>query len=186
ISADSRQFYREISIGTAKPDREQLERVKHHFIDSLSIHQEYTAADYERDVLKLLEELFKKHEKVILVGGSGLFIKAVTEGLDPFPVANKELREALETELQEKGLASLAERLKELNPEKASKTDLQNPRRVIRALEIQLQPEKEAAPRQARSFKIKSYFLNMDRQKLYDRINLRVDKMMEAGLLEEV
>lgn len=191
VSADSRQFYREMSIGTAKPDSEELKAVKHHFIDSHSIEQDYSAGDFERDALTLLDKLFQTKDVVVMVGGSGLFVRAVCEGLDDLPKAPEGIREALNRTFEEHGLEPLKKKLKEIDPEYYAVADTDNPQRVIRALEVY---EATGHPisffqrrqTQARPFRIITVGLNMDREKLYERINQRVDKMMKAGLLDEV
>lgn len=191
VSCDSRQIYKEISIGTAKPSEEELNAVKHHFINSHSIETLYSAGDYERDALKLLDQLFEKHDNVVMVGGTGLFVKAICEGLDHFPEIDLSIRENLNQQFEETGIEPLQEQLKKLDPEYYSKVDLSNPQRIIRALEVCIgvgQPfssflnKKEKV---VRPFTIKKIGLEMDRAELYDRINLRVDKMIENGLLEE-
>jgi len=191
ISADSRQFYREMNIGTAKPDAQELAAAPHHFINSHSVAEEYSAGDFERDALQLLDELFQTKDVVIMVGGSGLFVRAVCEGLDDLPKAPEGVREALNKSFEENGLESLKERLREIDPTYYAVADIDNPQRVIRALEvyeatgnpISFYQKKDLSQR---PFNIVTIGLNMDREKLYERINLRVDKMMEAGLLEEV
>ncbi len=191
VSADSRQFYREMSIGTAKPTIEELSEVKHYFIDSLSITETYTAGDYEKQCLELLAELFKVHSVVVLTGGSGLFIKAVCEGFDEFPDTDPSIREKLNTALVEKGIAYLQEQLKTADPEYYNQVDLNNPQRVIRALEVY---ESTAKPYSSyrksasnkRPFHIIKLGLNMERAALYNRINHRVDQMVKDGLVEEV
>ncbi|MBD1423543.1 tRNA (adenosine(37)-N6)-dimethylallyltransferase MiaA [Sphingobacterium chuzhouense] len=191
ISADSRQFYKEMSIGTAKPDAEELREVKHHFIDSHSIEEEYSAGDFERDALSLLETLFEKHDEVVMVGGSGLFVRAVCEGLDNLPKAPAAVRERLNDIFERKGLEPLQQKLKEVDPDYYRHADIHNPQRVIRALEVYEatgQPFSSYRVRETveRPFGIVTIGLNMERQKLYDRINLRVDKMIEKGLVNEV
>lgn len=191
ISADSRQFYREMSIGTAKPNAAELAEVRHHFIDSHSIEQEYSAGDFERDALLLLETLFETHNTVVMVGGSGLFVRAVCEGLDNLPKAPLAVRERLNALFEEKGLSPLQEKLKEVDPDYYQTADIHNPQRVIRALEVYEATGKTFSSFHVREitrrpFDIITIGLNMERRKLYDRINLRVDKMMEMGLLEEV
>lgn len=191
ISADSRQFYREMTIGTAKPDAEQLAAAPHHFINSHSIAQEYSAGDFERDALKLLDELFLTKDTVIMVGGSGLFVRAVCEGLDDLPKAPEGVRDALNKAFEEKGLEPLKARLRELDPAYYAVADIDNPQRVIRALEVyeatgnpmSFYQKKEQA---SRPFQVVTVGLNMDRPKLYERINLRVDNMLAAGLIDEV
>ncbi|WP_207427753.1 tRNA (adenosine(37)-N6)-dimethylallyltransferase MiaA [Pedobacter sp. SYSU D00535] len=191
ISADSRQFYREMSIGTAKPTAEELAAAPHHFIDSLSITDTYTVGDYEVEALQRLGKLFERRSQAVLVGGSGLFIKAVTDGFDDLPKAPVLLREELNQAVELHGLQSLQERLKKLDPEYFNEVDLNNPQRVIRALEVCLstgQPFSSFRQKnlKKRDFEIIKIGLTTDREKLYNRINLRVDKMMELGLLEEV
>src|SRR5665213_1274017 len=136
ISADSRQFYREMSIGTAKPSREELAAVKHYFINSHSITENFTVGDFERECLALLSDLFKQHNKVILVGGSGLYIKAVCEGFDALPVADATIRNRLNFELTALGITILKEKLKMADPVYYNLVDLNNPQRIIRALEV--------------------------------------------------
>ena len=190
LSADSRQFYREMSVGTAKPDPGQLAEVKHHFINSLSIHQAYSAGDFERDALNLLSELFENKEIAILTGGSGLFLKALCEGLDDFPEIPIEIRESLEQQLEKEGIEVLQDMLAEADPDYYQKVDLKNPRRLIRALSVIL-----ATGSPYSSFRVKNITprpfvpiyleLAWDREVLYHRINQRVDQMMEKGLIEE-
>ena len=190
VSADSRQFYREMSIGTAKPSVEELTAVKHYFIDSLSITETYTAGDYEKQCLELLTELFKVHDVVVLAGGSGLFIKAVCEGFDEFPDADPEVRNRLNNELDDKGLSYLQEKLKAADPEYYQRVDINNPQRVIRALEIFESTGKQyssfrKSAENKRPFRILKFGLNMPREVLYNRINLRVDIMVQQGLVDE-
>ncbi len=191
ISADSRQFYQEMSIGTAKPTKEELAEAKHYFIDSHSIATDYTAGDYEREALQCLEELFKTTDVVIAVGGSGLFVRALTEGLDDLPKAPEEVRESLNQSFREHGLQPLQARLKEVDPTYYAKADIENPQRVIRALEVfeaSGKPISHFMKNEAvkRPFNVISIGLNTDRAVLYERINRRVDIMMEQGLLAEV
>jgi len=191
LSADSRQFYREMSIGTAKPAPEELQQAVHHFIDSHSIAEEYSAGDFERDALKLLADLFVQHDDVVLVGGSGLFVRALCEGLDNLPKAPLEVREKLNTLLHEKGLQVLQQRLQDVDPIYYATADIQNPQRVVRALEVfEATGKPFSSFRQQevveRPFEICTIGLNMEREELYDRINRRVDQMMDNGLLEEV
>jgi tRNA dimethylallyltransferase len=190
VSADSRQFYREMTIGTAKPSQEELVQAKHYFIDSLSITETYTAGDYEKDALALLDELFKIHDVVILVGGSGLFIKAVCEGFDAFPAVKPGIREKLIEEFEAKRLGYLQEKLRSADPVYYGQVDLNNPQRVIRALEVF---ESSGAPYSSfrksgsmeRSFRVVKIGLSMERAALYDRINRRVDEMVKQGLVDE-
>jgi tRNA dimethylallyltransferase len=191
VSADSRQFYREMSIGTAKPTDAELAAAQHYFINSHSITETLSAGDYEKQSLYLIDELFKTNDKVILVGGSGLFIRAVTEGFDEFPDAKPGIREKLNDELIEKGLSWLQEKLKLADPLYYEQVDLDNPQRVIRALEVfestgkpYSSYRKSAVNR--RPFNIIKFGLNLPREVLYQRINQRVDDMVKQGLVEEV
>ncbi|MEJ7779404.1 MAG: tRNA (adenosine(37)-N6)-dimethylallyltransferase MiaA [Daejeonella sp.] len=190
ISADSRQFYREMVIGTAKPSEEELKAAKHHFINSHSIHDNFNAGDYEKEAIQLIDGLFKTHDYLILAGGSGLFINAVVNGFDDLPAASVEARAALNDVLKSKGLQHLQEMLKEADPVYYSEVDINNPRRIIRALEVYETTGKpfsvfrnnNARPR---PFRIVKIGLNTDRSKLYENINSRVDKMIRDGLVEE-
>ena len=190
VSADSRQFYREMDIGTAKPSSEELRKVNHHFINSLSIQNDYSVGDYEKDALTCLENLLKKHDKVILVGGSGLFVKAICEGLDTLPSGNKQIREHYEILFREKGLQSLQTELKEKDLAYFETVDKQNPRRLIRALEVISQTGKpysdfrKRKPSQ-RNFSAIKIGLNLDKELLRKRIDQRIDDMLAAGWLDE-
>jgi tRNA dimethylallyltransferase len=191
VSADSRQFYREMSIGTAKPNNEELAAAKHYFIDSHSITQDFTVGDYEKQALALLDELFKTHDKVILAGGSGLYIKAVCEGFDELPDADPAIRERLNQELAEKGISFLQEKLKDADPEYYLQVDLNNPQRIIRALQVFESTGKpfssfRKATVNKRPFNIVKFCVDLPREVLYERINRRVDIMVEQGLAEEV
>lgn len=187
ISADSRQFYREMNAGTAKPDAAHLSTVKHHFIDSLSIHDYYSAGQFETDCLNKLDELFLKFPVVVMAGGSGLFIHAVIHGFSSrLPKADPVLR----TQLNEMSLTDLQSEIKKLDPELAAKVDLQNPRRLIRAIEVIRQTGKpysilKTQVSSKRNFDHLLICLELDRSKLYQRIESRVDKMIEAGLQNE-
>jgi len=190
ISADSRQFYKEMSIGTAAPTPEELLQVKHYFVHNISIEDKYDVADYEREVLALLDELFKTYDNVILTGGSGLFIDAVCNGIDEMPDVQPEIRKKVEKLLQEGGINALSKEVQLLDTEYFAIVDQQNPRRLQRALEICYQTGKTFTSfRQGnaakRDFKIIKYALLWDRQTLIERIDRRVDMMMEQGLLEE-
>jgi len=190
VSADSRQFYREMSIGTAKPTDEELATVKHYFINSHSITENFTAGDYEKECLGLLNDLFKIHEVVVLVGGSGLFIKAVCEGFDNFPDAKPGGREKLNLEFNEKGIGHLQEKLKIADPEYYEQVDLNNPQRVIRALEVfETSGKPFSSYRKSdlskRPFRVIKLGLNLPRAALYQRINQRLDDMVKQGLVEE-
>jgi len=190
VSCDSRQFYKEISIGTAKPSPEELTQAKHHFINSHSIHDTFTSGDFEKEGLKLLDKLFSKYDTVILTGGSGLFEKALVEGFDQFPPVKEGLREELNLQFENQGLSSLLEDLEKLDPETYQIVEKTNHRRVIRSLEINKTEGKPLSyyksKKAPRTFKTIRIGLTMDREKLYNRINQRVDNMMQEGLLDEV
>jgi tRNA dimethylallyltransferase len=191
ISADSRQFYREMSIGTAKPADEELVAVKHYFVNSLSVTQTYTAGDYEKECLGLLNVLFQDHDVIIAAGGSGLFIKAVCDGFDEFPDTNPRVREKLNKEFNDNGIAALQERLKIVDPGYFEQVDIDNPQRVIRALEVFESTGKpfssfRKSSANKRPFRIIKFGLSLPRDVLYERINQRVDDMVKEGLLEEV
>lgn len=192
ISADSRQFYKELSIGTAKPGIEEMDGVKHHFIESHSIEAYYSAGDFERDVIKLLEEdIFKRKDVVIMTGGSGLFVKAITDGLDEMPEAPLALRESLMQRLETEGVEPLAAELQKLDPEYAATADLQNSQRVVRALEVCLSTGKPFSEfhkkvKVERNFQFIKIGIERPREELYDRINRRMDIMLANGLEEEV
>ncbi|SHF82258.1 tRNA (adenosine(37)-N6)-dimethylallyltransferase MiaA [Pedobacter caeni] len=191
ISADSRQFFKEMEIGTAKPSPEELAAATHHFIDSHSIETLFSTGDFEIQALQLMEELFKKQDLLIMVGGSGLYIDAVCNGLDHLPDTDLNIREKLKQELETNGIESIRQQLKTHDPEYYEKVDQSNPQRMVRGLEFFLSIGEKLSSYQTNSkkqrpFNIIKIGLNMDRTALYQRINLRVDKMMEAGLLEEV
>ena len=190
LSADSRQFYREMSIGTAKPTAEELAQVPHHFIDSLSVEDDYSVGDFESDALVLLQKLFEKKDVAVLVGGSGLFIRAVCEGLDEFPDVPKSVTEAVEAKLKNEGIVSLQAELKMLDPLYFEQVDLNNPHRLIRALSVcrasgQPFSSFRTQERKQRFFEPIYVLLELERPILYQRINQRVDEMMRLGLLEE-
>ena len=190
LSADSRQFYKEMSIGTAAPNEEELSQVKHYFVHHISIEDKYDVADYEHDALQLLEELFKTHDAVIMTGGSGLFIDAVCNGIDAMPDVQPEIREKVQKLFDEGGLKALQAEVQHLDPEYFAFVDQQNPRRLQRALEVCYQTSKTFTSFRSgnavqRDFDIKKYALLWDRQALIKRIDRRVDMMMEQGLLEE-
>jgi len=191
VSADSRQFYREMSIGTAKPTDKELAAARHYFVGSHSITEQFSAGDYEKQSLALLTNFFKKHNIVILVGGSGLFIKAVCEGFDEFPDTKAGIRDKLNKELDEKGIGYLQEKLKSADPDYYNQADINNPQRVIRALEVfestsrPFSSFRKSAVNE-RPFNIIKIGLNMERKDLYQRINTRVDDMVRYGLIEEV
>ena len=191
ISADSRQFYREMDIGTAKPSLEELNAVKHHFINSHSITDAFNVGDYEREAIKLLTRLFKKHDMVIAVGGSGLFINALINGFDDIPQSSAKNREKLNRLFSEKGISFLKEKLKDIDPEFYKEVDLNNPQRLIRALEVYETTGKPFSNfrkkvQKTRPFNIIQIGLNIDRNQLYENINNRVDLMINNGLIKEV
>lgn len=191
ISADSRQFFKEMSIGTAKPTQEEMQGVAHYFIDSHSITEEYNVGKFETDVLALLEKLFKTNDQVILVGGSGLYIDAVCKGFDKLPEAEPEIRERINELYKSKGIEGLQTLLKELDPVYYNKVDLNNRQRLSRALEVCMTTDKPYSELRkgkttTRNFNIIKIGLNTSRETLYARINTRVDDMMKNGLLEEV
>jgi len=191
LSADSRQFYREMSIGTAKPDADELAAVKHHFIDSHSIKENFSVGDFEKQALALLDELFKEYDAVVMAGGSGLYIKAVCEGFDNLPVADPGIRHKLNQDFTELGIRHLQERLKEVDPGYYEQVDIQNPQRLIRALEVFETTGKpisyyRKSTVNKRPFNVVKIGLNLPRDILYQKINYRVDKMIELGLIDEV
>lgn len=190
ISADSRQFYREMRIGTAAPEKAQLRAVKHHFIGHLSIHNSYNVSMYEQDALKTLHTLFKSKPLAIACGGSGLFLDALCEGIDQLPDPSSELRSNLQQQLEKSGLGALLTQLEALDPVFYSQLDKNNPRRVLRALEVCLQtglPYSSFRKREAtqRDFRILRLCLDMPREELHHRIHLRTEEMFEKGFLEE-
>lgn len=191
ISADSRQFFKEMQIGTAAPTTEELAAAKHHFIHHKSIQDNYSVGSFEKDALTCLETLFKNHNVVIMVGGSGLYVDAVTKGLDDFPDVDASIRNSLNADLETKGLTYLQEQLKSLDPVTYNTIAIDNPHRVIRALEICIgtgQPYSSFLNKKEneRPFKTITIGLSADREIIYDRINRRVDIMMKEGLLNEV
>lgn len=190
ISCDSRQFYKEMAIGTAVPTEDELKAAKHHFIQNISIETPYSVGDFERDAIVKLNELFKENPVQVMVGGSGLFVNAVLNGLDEFPDVDPAIREGLNKDLAEKGLAYLQAMLKELDPVHYEKVAIDNPQRVTRALEICIgtgQPYSSFLNKKenTRNFTPIVVGLEADREEMYNRINKRVDIMMEKGLLKE-
>ena len=191
LSCDSRQFYSEMSIGTAVPSTSELNRVRHHFIQNRSIQEDYNVGAFEKEALELLSEKFKETDIFIMVGGSGLYADAVINGLDDFPEVDPEVRTGLMQGLETYGLAPLQERLKSLDPNTYARIDIQNKQRLIRALEI---TEGTGRPfssfwgkkSKTRDFETLKIGLRADREVVYDRINRRVDVMMDLGLLDEV
>ncbi|MBB2149410.1 tRNA (adenosine(37)-N6)-dimethylallyltransferase MiaA [Pedobacter gandavensis] len=191
ISADSRQFFKEMEIGTAKPSAEELNAAPHHFINSHSIETLFSTGDFEIQALQLMEDLFKKQDLLIMVGGSGLYIDAVCNGLDDLPDTDLNIREQLKQQLENEGIESIKQQLKIHDPEYYEKVDQANPQRMVRGLEFFLSTGEKLSSYQTNSkkerpFNIVKIGLNMDRAALYQRINHRVDLMMDAGLLEEV
>ena len=190
LSCDSRQFFKEMSIGTAVPTKKELEEVKHHFIQNISIEQEYSVGKFEIDALKKINEIHKTNEVVVMVGGSGLYIDAVCRGLDHFPDVPNTLRDELNLKHEKQGIEVLKEQLDALDPEYYKEVDQANPHRIIRALEICIHTGKtftsfRKQQQKARPFKTIKLILTRDREELYERINKRVDFMMAQGLLEE-
>lgn len=190
LSADSRQFYKEMEIGTAKPSLEERVMAPHHFVDSLSIEQAYNVGDFERDALTFLEQFYQESDLAILVGGSGLYIKAVCEGLDVFPPVSAGVREGLIQVLEDQGIEKLQEELAVADPIYYNKVDRSNPHRLIRALEIcrstgQAFSSFQGKGRAIRPFKTLTIAINWERTELYARINKRVDWMIQVGLVEE-
>jgi tRNA dimethylallyltransferase len=190
ISTDSRQFYRGIPIGTAQPDAEQLAAVEHHFIASHDITDEFNSGAYEQAALKRLDELFAKHDSVVAVGGSGLYIKALCEGMDDLPEVEPALRNELSERVKNEGLEALTEQLRELDPAFYEVVDRKNPARVVRALEVCLSTGKpystlRTGTKRERPFEIIKIGVNMAREILYERIDRRVDIMIEQGLEQE-
>lgn len=191
VSADSRQFFKEMNIGTAKPTETEIQGVTHYFINSHSITDDFNVGKYETEAITLLEKLFQTHEKVILVGGSGLYIDAVCKGFDELPEADEEIRNKINLLLKTGGIEGLQKLLMELDISYYNKVDLQNPQRLSRALEVCLttgKPYSELRKGKVkkRNFNITKVGINSSRELLYDRINKRVDEMMKDGLLNEV
>lgn len=190
ISCDSRQFFKEMKIGTAAPSEEELTKAPHHFIGNLSVQDYYSIGQYEEDALSKLNELFEKHDTVILVGGSMMYEKAVIEGLNDLPEADEENQQKLQTIMEEQGIEKLQEILKELDPEYFAVVDFHNHRRLLRAIDVIWQTQKKyseqiAVSQESRNFNVIRIGIEAPREELYDRINKRVDIMMENGLLQE-
>ncbi len=191
ISFDSRQFYKEMKIGTAVPSDDELSEAPHHFIQNLSIQDEYSVGDFEREALDKIEELFQNHDSLIMIGGSGLYEKAVSEGLDEFPEVDKAIRQNLVYDFDINGIEFLQKELKNSDPVYYQIVDINNPVRLIRALEICRGTGKPFSSFRKnnscpRNFNIVKIGLELPREEIYDRINKRVDLMMKDGLLEEV
>ncbi|MGO3182235.1 MAG: tRNA (adenosine(37)-N6)-dimethylallyltransferase MiaA [Aequorivita sp.] len=190
ISADSRQFYKEMTIGTAVPSKEELKAAQHHFIQNISIYDEYSVGDFERDALITLDNIFKDNPVAIMVGGSGLYVDAVVKGLDKFPEVSSDVRKQLNAELAENGIEALQEELKVKDPSYYEKVDIHNPHRLIRALEIcrgSGKPYSSFLKRESARRNFETIFIGLtaERETIYSRINKRVDQMIVNGLLEE-
>lgn len=190
ISADSRQFYREIPIGTAAPNKDELSEIKHHFVGFLSVEDTYNVSDYESDVIEFLNEYFKRKKTAVMVGGSGLFIDAVCNGLDEMPDVDASVREKVTRLFDEGGIVKLQTELARLDPDFFAVVDKNNPRRLQRALEVSLQTglpysSFRTEKKVHRDFNIVKLAIRCERNILIDRINKRVDEMMKNGLLDE-
>ena len=191
ISCDSRQFYKELKIGTAVPTEKELEEVPHYFIHNRSIKEPYTVADFEKEALEKIDQLFKKTDVLIMVGGSGMYADSVMFGLDQFPEVSDEVRNQLRLFYQTHGLTGLQELLREKDPKHYARVDRNNPVRLLRALEVCIASDKPYSSflgqtKEARNFISKMVILHRPRTLLYDKINLRVDQMVADGLVEEV
>jgi tRNA dimethylallyltransferase len=190
LSADSRQVYKELKIGTARPGEEEMKGITHFFSGHKSIAETYTTADFEKEALSILEDLYSYHDIVVLCGGTGLYIDALCNGLDELPSRDEEIRKNLQELFDQKGLEGLQERLKELDPVQFSASDIHNPQRMMRAIEVCMisgKPYSEAitGKKKERPFHIIKIGIDREREKLYARINERVDEMIAAGLIEE-
>lgn len=190
ISCDSRQFYKEMKIGTAMPTDEELAEAKHHFVGNLSVNDYYSIGLFEEEALQKLDEIFARKNVAIMVGGSGMYEKAVVEGMNDLPVADEENQQKLISIFENEGVEVLQKMLKELDPDYFSVVDKDNPRRLFRAIDIIWQTNKTytenlSTPKAKRDFETFRIGINAPREIIYERINLRVDKMMENGLLEE-
>lgn len=190
ISCDSRQFYKELKIGSAPPSKEQLQKIKHHFIQHLSIKENYNIGRFEEDSIKKISSLFKIYDNLILVGGSGLYIDAVCNGLDNIPQTPQEIRDRINNEFSEKGINWLQEKVKKIDLDFYQKSDISNPQRLKRCLEVyQNTGEKISSfykkEKRKRDFKIIKIGISIEREKLYNRINQRVDQMIKNGLIDE-
>ena len=191
ISFDSRQFFKELKIGTAPPCEDQLKLIQHHFIHNLSINDEYNVGLYEKDAMKKINELHKKYDNIILVGGSGLYIKAIVEGIDYIPNIPKKIRTAIQKKFEEKGLQWLQNKVKKIDSKFYSNCDTKNPRRLIRALEVYTHSKVQLSSfhkkrKKDRSFKTLKIGLKTSREFLYKKLEIRVDNMIKNGLVKEV
>lgn len=190
VSCDSRQFYREMNLGTAKPTEEELQQVPHHLINSLSIEDDYDVKRFEKDALEILGKIFKSNSVAVMTGGSGLFADAITKGFDEMPDVDPEIRTKIIGEFEEKGLTWLQSQVADADPEYYSQVDRQNPQRLMRALEVYLGTGRKFSSfrvkkQSERPFKIIKIGLERDREDLYQRIDTRMDQMIAAGLFDE-
>ena len=190
ISCDSRQFYKELKIGAAPPNKEQLQKIKHHFIQHLSIKENYNTGQYEEDAIKKISSLFKKYDNLILVGGSGLYIDAICNGIDNIPQTPQKIRDRINNEFSEKGITWLQEKIKEIDLDFYKKSDNKNPQRLKRCLEVYQNTGKKISSfykkeKIKRDFKIIKIGISTERETLYNRINQRVDQMIKSGLIDE-
>ena len=191
VSADSRQFYRELNIGTAKPSSSELSKIKHHLINNKSIQEQYNINDFEKDAIESINSIFKKNKVAVLVGGSGLFINSVLYGLDEIPEIDENIRNSLYSDMDSLGIKTLQEKLKLLDPNSYDNIDIDNPRRLIRALEVTIGSGEPYSSflkktKKNRNFNVITIGLNQDRAELYEKINTRVDNMIKGGLIDEV
>lgn len=191
ISCDSRQFFKQMEIGTAAPDESELTTVRHHFIGNLAVTDEYSIGKFEIDALEKLDDLFAQHDVVVMVGGSMMYEKAVLQGLNDLPEANEENREKLMEIMEQEGISHLQTMLREMDLPYYEKVDLDNPRRLIRAIDVMWQTGKKYSelidqPTEKRNFEVIRIGISAPREIIYNRINARVDQMMEKGLLDEV
>lgn len=190
VSADSRQIFKEMNIGVARPTPEELSMVKHHLIATWSVLEDYNVARYEKEALQIIESLFQKHDNLVLCGGSGMYINAIVNGIDEMPDCDAEIRKELQKTFEEKGLPYLQDLLKEKDPVYFSEADIQNHRRVMRALEVCFQTGKPFSSfrldkKAERNFNIKIFGIEREREELVERIDTRVDLMMQMGQKEE-
>ena len=190
ISCDSRQMYRELKIGTAVPEADQLAQVKHHFIGNLSIHDYFSSGEFELQAISLLEKLFKNNSYVVMTGGSGLYIDAVVKGIDDLPTVDQELRDSIKNRFKDKDIEYLQQELKRIDTDYYEKVDLKNPKRMLKAIEVfeitgKTYSSLRTESKKERPFKTLQIGLTMERAELYKRIDLRVDKMIDDGLVDE-
>jgi tRNA dimethylallyltransferase len=190
VSCDSRQFYREMHLGTAKPSSEELAQVRHHLIDSLSIEEEYDVKRFEKDALAILDEIFQRKSVAVMTGGSGLFADAITKGFDDIPEIDPQIRSRIIADFEEKGLEWLQGQIATVDPEYYEQVDRQNPQRLMRALEVSLGTGLKFSSfrikaKVSRPFEVIKIGLERERDELYQRIDWRMDQMIEAGLFEE-